>query len=175
MSPLPPPILSSQFPGANREEKYQYVVDQTASGGLFEGFSVAISPDVINLGESAGIDTTTQNYTRNYAPTIALGQLLSFTLQPANGNKLAVGVLDEMGPSGVIRGTAIFRTSFTNQAGLTFATPHTEFTTPPGVMLFRPAVPEPTTIILVALGLGAVLLIGRSSQYGSIKGTFKFN
>lgn len=149
-------ILSSQFPGADREARYQYVAGQTGTGGLFEGFSMAKSPDVIALGESAGIDTTTQDYARNFAPTIALGQLLSFTLQPANGNKLAVGVLDEMGPSGQIRGTAIFWTVFTNQAGLVFQTPHTEFTTPPGVMLFRVAVPEPTALQMIILSLCAM-------------------
>jgi len=48
-------LLTSQFPGADREAKYLYVVGQTGTGGLFDGFSVARSPDVIALAQSAGI------------------------------------------------------------------------------------------------------------------------
>jgi hypothetical protein len=53
-------LLTDQFPGSDpspliaREMRYQFVVSQTASGGLFEGFSVAKSTDVIQFAQSAG-------------------------------------------------------------------------------------------------------------------------
>jgi hypothetical protein len=50
-------LLTSQFPGATQEDRYQYVASQTAPGGLFAGFSVAKSVDVIALAQSAGINS----------------------------------------------------------------------------------------------------------------------
>ncbi|WP_428307824.1 PEP-CTERM sorting domain-containing protein [Lacipirellula sp.] len=146
-------LLSSQFPGADREAKFQYVLGQTGSGGLFEGFSLAESGDVVALAESAGVDTSTQSYATNVTPTLALGELIGFTILPPNGNKLALGLVDGVGPSPPIQMTAILRTSFESQAGLTFATPHTQFLEPPGVMLFR-AVPEPAGLVSLMAGLG---------------------
>lgn len=148
-------LLSSQFPGADREAKFQFVMDQTGGGGLFDGFSIAQSSDVVALVESAGIDSSTQSYAINAAPTLALGALLTFTIEAMNGNRAVVGIVDGIDSDSLVRTTAFLRTSFASQAGLSFGTPHTEFNEPPGVMLYR-KVPEPAGIALLAVGLSAL-------------------
>jgi hypothetical protein len=145
-------LLSSQFPGADREAKYQYVVQQTAEGGLFEGFTVGKAPDVIDLAQSAGIDTSTDNYATNRLPTLALQELLSITLGPGigNNNTFSIGLLDETaGMPAPFRLGAIFHIIFTNQAGLALRDPARFLETNSGtaVMLYR-VIPEPSTFLL---------------------------
>jgi hypothetical protein len=152
-------ILSSQFPGATRDERYDYVVAETAAGGAFAGFNVAKAADVIALAQSAGIDTSTQNYANNYSATYDLGDLVSLTIPPnpnGNANRHSVGLLDETGPPPFDRRVgALVRISFTNQAGL-LITDNNDllFLPPPGVFLIR-TVPEPSglydAVIAIAL------------------------
>ena len=151
-------LLTSQFPGADREAKFQYVLGQTGSGGLFESFTAAKSADAIALAQSAGITTGTLNYAINHDPTLALQQLLNITYRPGteNNNTVSVGMLDERGNlSPPYRLAAILEVFFTNQAGFSIADPgqRLESNTPGGVMLFRATVPEPNAISIAAVAL----------------------
>jgi hypothetical protein len=111
--------LSSQFPGATQEARYVYVVEQTTTGGIFDGFRVAKSSDVVALAQSAGINTATNSAALNLAPTLALANLVSITHQGANGNKFAVGAIDEVsGAQTPARLSGILYTAFNTQAGL---------------------------------------------------------
>jgi hypothetical protein len=158
-------ILSDQFPGEDpspfvtRENRYQYVVSQTVPGGLFDGFSVAKSLDVIAFAESAGIDTSTLDENTNAAAALSLGELLGFTLEAPNGNKIAIGLLDEMVTHrfDTLRlGAGIYSVSF--QAGVSMGMGHYDLSTPPGVMLYW-VVPEPSTAALIGAALCATTII----------------
>jgi hypothetical protein len=150
-------LLSDQFPGSGstfleiRESRYQYVVGQTAPGGLFEGFQVARSPQVLGLAQSAGIDTSGFSYS-NTAPSLELGNLLGFTIQPTDGNKFAIGLIDELdSTASFLRrrdAQIVILGGGTGLAGLRTGIGHTDLRTPPGVMLYR-TIPEPNTLILL--------------------------
>ena len=150
-------LLSDQFPGGPpvfpgpRERRYQYVAGQTGPGGLFEGFTVAKSQDAAALANSAGIAHTTFDFAANAAPTSVLIQLLGSTHEfSATGSKLAIGLIDELDVrfSRLSANYFVYPTSGANgQAGLRLGQSHTEFIAPPGVMLYRNAVPEPSTWI----------------------------
>jgi hypothetical protein len=155
-------ILSSQFPGENpsplitRENRYQYVVSQTAPAGLFEGFSVAKSPDAIALAQSAGINTSTLDENINGAAALSLGQLLGFTYEAPNGFNVAIGLLDEPPVRNIRPGAEIH--SAPTQAGLAIGLSHFQIDSPPGVMLFR-FVPEPSMAILAYFALNVMLIV----------------
>lgn len=155
-------LLSDQFPGTGanfleiREARYQYVVSQTAPGGLFEGFTVAKSPAVIALAMSAGIDTSTLNYSLNSSNTLALQDLLSVTRFIPDANSYSIGLLDELGSlTAPNRLGVIFRVT-PIAAGISVGDPANvlQSSDPPGVMLLR-AVPEPSALNLLALLLVA--------------------
>jgi hypothetical protein len=155
-------ILDDRFPGtggyaeAILESRYQYVVGQTAAGGLFEGFRVVRSPHIPPLAQSAGIDTSTVSYSVNAAATAVLGNLLGFTSQAANGNKRSIGLIDEVGGTVPFfqRRDAEFLVldGSGTGAGLRNGVHHIEFSAPPGVMLYR-AIPEPSTFMILALSI----------------------
>jgi hypothetical protein len=154
-------ILDERFPGtgnselAIRESRFQYVVGQTGLGGLFEGFTVAKSEDVIALAQSAGIDTNTFYNPTNEANTLVLSDLLAFTLPPLNGNKMTIGLIEEIYRQlPVLHSGAEFLVLYgpKTAAGLRFGPNHAEFSNPPGVMLFR-IIPEPSDWILIVLAL----------------------
>jgi hypothetical protein len=166
-------ILSSQFPGEDpspqvtRENRYQYVVSETGPDGLFEGFSVGTAADVIALAESAGIDISTLNEDINTIPALALGELLTFTLEASTGAKVAIGLLDEplydyLGIS-LIRPGAEIQIART-QAGLVIGPYHFQYSTSPGVMLYRAAIPEPATVFLISLGAGTLAICQLSKR-----------
>lgn len=144
-------LLSDQFPGVDREAKYQYVAGQTASDGLFAGFSIARREDVIALAQSAGIDTTSLDRSINFTPTRLLQELLSVTHYfPSSDSRLAIGLINELSPPPPItrRVSASFldlpQSGGNGSTGLQISVSHTEFPAiPPGVMLYRTAVPEP--------------------------------
>jgi hypothetical protein len=158
-------ILSSQFPGevpsqqATRENRYQYVVSQTGPGGMFEGFTVAKRGDVIALAESAGIDTSTLDENVNADSAAVLTGFLGITVLEGTA-KISIGILDEplvVNSQGSIRPSAsIFNTP--SQAGLAIGPYHFQHTAPPGVMLYRAAIPEPATLLLAILSAVAILL-----------------
>jgi hypothetical protein len=157
-------ILSSQFPGEDpspwltRENRYQYVVGQTLPRGLFEGFKVAKSPDVIGLAQSAGIDTSTLSVATNGAAALSLGQLLGFTFV-GTSSSIAIGLLDE--PPNDRFGATIrpgaFIASASNLAGLAIDQSHFQYPTPPGVMLYS-VVPEPSSASLLMFGSIVIML-----------------
>lgn len=154
-------VLSDQIPGADLLEKLDYVTDQLAPGGLFEDFTFAKSADVLALATSAGIDISTQSSAINSAPTLALGELLSFTAQ-GRGSKAAIGLLDETiaEPSLFIPiplGAEFFNdidSGPNGLAGLRIATNWRQFypKSPPGAMLYREIIPEPTSFLFAFLG-----------------------
>ena len=153
-------LLSDQFPGGPpvfpgpRERRYQYVAGQTGPGGLFEGFTVAKSQDVLALAQSARIDPTTQSFSVNSTATVALSELLSLTIPPNNRGRLTLGLLDKIRPDDATRLSFVLSTIFSSQSGMSIDGSHTEFPTrPPGVMLFRTVVPEPGTLLLALVGV----------------------
>jgi hypothetical protein len=169
-------ILSDQFPSTGthpleiRESRYQYVVGQTSPGGLFEGFKVSRSGQVVTLAQSAGIDTSTDDIFLNSSPADSLMQLLSVTRDTTSGSRFAVGLLNQLSISPM----QPFRLSgsvFVNlvsgpngRAGLRLDTGYTQF--PPstvGVFLFR-AIPEPCTCLLLFVGLGVLATKRQSTR-----------
>lgn len=168
-------ILSSQFPGSDpspqvtRELRYQFVVGQTGVGGLFEGFTAATSPDVRALAQSAGIDTSSQHFPTNSTATLMLSELLGYTIPPNDSSRITIGLIDEIevrSPNPDIRIDATFMTVFSSQSGLQIGTNHFQFSPPPGVMLYRHAVPEPGTSLMLFAGVctvGFSLLLRRFS------------
>jgi hypothetical protein len=156
-------ILDDRFPGtgadflAIRESRYQYVVEQTGPDGLFEGFTVAKSSDAIFLAQSAGIDTSTDDYVKNMDATLALGELLSFAFNylPSGGAE-AAGLLNEtVSIPFEYRAAALFRVSPGNSADLLIGSANQYITFPPGVMLYR-VIPEPTSYLLILMCLGTL-------------------
>ncbi|MCC6491620.1 MAG: hypothetical protein IT424_01215 [Pirellulales bacterium] len=148
--------LSSQFPGADaspyvtRENRYHFVVGETYPEGLFAGFTVAKSADVVALAGSAGIDVSVTG-TLNETAALALANLLSFTVESDGEGVLAIGLLDEppsdRNPFPLIRPAAEI-----GRFGLGISEGHFQYPTPPGVMLYR-NVPEPSVFTLMLLAL----------------------
>jgi hypothetical protein len=157
-------ILNSQFPGATLDQRYQFVVGELNSGGLFSNFTVATADEVRALAVSAGIDISDRPSAANVAPVMALGELISFTINPSgggNGNKLSVGLLDDVSePPLSARVGAIFSVEYAatpDRAGLRI-TSNSDFLEPPrtpAVYLLR-AIPEPSSLVtsLLAWTLG---------------------
>lgn len=139
----------AQFPGANREAKYQYVATQILPGGIFTGFQIAKSADLTQLAISAGIDPNSTSFATNALPTMELGLLLPFTSQFPNGSKIAAGLIDEFITQPVsVRLGAMFVigavTGPVDEAGLLNRVIDDRLNSPlPGVFMFRQAVPEP--------------------------------
>jgi hypothetical protein len=144
-------VLDSQFPGNDREAKYQYVIGQTGAGGFFEGFTPANVADVMMLAASAGIDTSTLNYNVNALATLSLGELLTFTrLFPAG--KESSGLLDEVNAR-FVRRRADIGFDFNSLAGLRITLEIDRLLSPPpGVFLYR-AIPEPSAIFQAVIGM----------------------
>ncbi len=143
-------ILSSQFPGADRESRFTYVVGQTSSGGSFQGFTAATVADVTALAQSAGIDTTTLNYTLNHTATSTLQELLGITAVFPTGNTTS-GLLSELTtlPTMTVRKRVNFTVSLIDdRAGFQIVNEvDLLLSPPPGMMLYR-AVPEPASILI---------------------------
>ena len=144
----------SNFPGLSSEQRYQEVVAETAPGGIFEGFVPARISDVIVFAQSAGIDTTTLDFTTNEASTQHLIELLGTNSAP-QFNQFALALLDELPNAGTPGRHSIFfrvlRQSppSSQEAGLGFGVFTTGDRLTPGVMLYR-QIPEPSTVILFA-------------------------
>lgn len=153
-------LLTDQFPGANLQMKYRVVLSETRLGGLFEGFSFAKSTDVIALAESAGIDTSTQEYATNSIPTTLLGNLLGLTVPEDGSRKISVGLIDEFETSQDTIPLSAVVWTLPNQAGLIFGKGHAQFGTPPGVMLYR-VISEPIASKLVVVGAVSLVYLAR--------------
>jgi hypothetical protein len=154
--------LTSQLPATGhgpleiRELRYQYIVNQTGPSGLFSGFSVAKSADVLALAESAGIDAETDD-PANLVPTAALVQLLSITKASPDGRLVAEGLLDEFRAEVQgfpLRTSSVFHTDNFDEAGLRIT--YSQAVNNIGVMLYRNAIPEPTACALTVLALSTL-------------------
>jgi hypothetical protein len=154
-----------QFPGVDRDAKYQYVVSQTVLGGLFEGFTAAKSPDVVALAQLASIETSTQDFATNSTATVQLSNLLGYTIRANEQSRITDGLLDEFDPFfPIIRRSAELVTFFSSQSGLLIGAGQFQYPSPPGVMLYRHAIPEPSSFVsglLVGLAIGICRRFGR--------------
>jgi hypothetical protein len=147
--------LLEQFPGATLEDRYQSVVAELNSDGLFNGFTVAKRIDVIELAISAGINTTTIDFNTNEVATRPLIDLLSPThIFPPTNSKFVGGLLDTIevtDGSRIISNIAVSPFGagivFFSVAESTDDRPHAIN----GVMLYQNVVPEPSSIKLIVL------------------------
>jgi hypothetical protein len=146
-------VLADQFAFTTigQETKFQYVLIQTAPGGVYEGFSAAKSADVVAFAQSSGINTSTQSFATNSAPTLNLCDLLGYTITHNDRSRTTDGLLNEFDPNLGGRSSAIFNTVFSSQSGLFIGAGQFQFPSPPGVMLYRAAIPEPRAIALMML------------------------
>jgi hypothetical protein len=152
--------ILARFSGSILDEKYQSLLTETFTGGLFEGFKVAERSDVIALAESAGIDTSTTEFSVNQSSTLSLITLLEPTLASSSNIMRSVGVIDELDTSCGCRSLgdiAIRNTS----AGVWFF-PEESFGIDRGLLyigafLYRDAIPEPTATILIVSSIFATL------------------
>jgi hypothetical protein len=140
-------LLTSQFPDVGQYGKYSYVLGQTVTGGIFEGFTIAKGADVIALSTSAGITSSTMNYLTNYDATFALQQLLGITSVSQTGSQ-SVGLLNERAAFSNELWAAGFLIFGTSQAGVDVHIGESIVNNPRGVMLFHSVVPEPTASVL---------------------------
>ncbi|MCC6494538.1 MAG: hypothetical protein IT424_16125 [Pirellulales bacterium] len=157
-------VLSSQFPGDDREAKYQFVLEQTSPSGAFAGFTTANAADVLALARSAGIDTSTLDYDINTLATRALCELVATTAKFPAGLQ-ASGLLNEVNQS-LTRRRADFGVNSGSQAGLSISLEVDRLgTPPPGVFLFR-NIAEPTAF-LQAMGAAILIHLWRRNRHDS--------
>ena len=138
-----------KFPGDTLEEQYQSVVDETYSTGMFADFTVAVSSDVIALTESAGIDTSTQNWEINRAASGALVNLLG-----RSHTSTSFGVVADLSRESSVA-VFVFSGREEGLAGLNIGDSMSDLK---GVWLYRP-IPEPSSLFLasgIVCGLLAV-------------------
>ena len=152
--------LLIQF-SSNSATGYQLVLDETSVGGRFEGFRVASETDVIDLAESAGIDTGTDSAASNSDSVSSLIELLGATFGPEPiGAESMAFVVDFPIVASVFTSPPFDRAGLF--AGITQLDPG-GIAGVTGVWLYR-QVPEPS---------GAVLLFCSLSVLGSAR-RFKF-
>jgi hypothetical protein len=133
-----------QFPGESLEERHQAVLAELGPTGQFVGFLASTRDDVFSLALSAGIDTTTTDFSRNGEPALRLVQLLGGATSSLGGlatdNDASVPLLVFSIPNS---------RDFDRVAGLAeFPAANAQF----GVWLYR-AIPEPATLLLTMLGI----------------------
>lgn len=156
--------LLEQLPGTTLEDKYQSVVAETNAGGLFEGFTVPKSDDAFALAESSGIDISTFDYETNQIATRALMNLLGPTLVHTPDIMLSFGFLEAFSTfppnRGMREAVIIFLDKPTpfnaGTARFLIGGDDSMSTSTLGVMLYRVAIPEPTSLILLAIAAGTV-------------------
>ncbi len=165
---FPRDSLGERFP---QEERYQYAILDLAPGMEFAGFAVANRPDILDFSESAGIITGTGSFDTNEAATGDLIDLLGATATFPNGDKFALGFVDEFSVSKLKRIGAIFKrdldSGFNGSAGMGFSISDDFLRRPSiaGVMLYRTAVPEPSTLLLFLTSLICCTSMRRELKY----------
>jgi hypothetical protein len=171
--------LLVQFPGVSIEAKYQSVLSELGPGGMFEGFTSAKSDDVVAFVQSAGLDTTTRDFNTNSIAALNLIESLGATGINSVGRRESRGFVDEIEPSRLqLRFEAIIdhfppHPSYVGGAGLLIAAGN-DLQSPSsvtGVMLFRAAIPEPSTLVLfsvLAVKLG-LMRLSRSARSATNK------
>lgn len=150
--------ILDQFLGATLEDKYQSVVAETASGGMFEDFTVAKGNDAEALALSAGIDITTGDFATNEIVTRNIIDLLGVTLVVTSERFASFGAVDEtqnvfQRSRQVAANFSISDRSssgFISTAGFSIdLIGELANITNTGAMLYRKAIPEPGSIVLV--------------------------
>ena len=141
---------------------YDSVVTELGPGGRFAGFAVATGDDVRALAQSAGIDITTHAADINGTATRELIDFLGETFETGGGLTLyAMGLVDELSPpppsACPCQKTATFIWNphgTPSSAGLSIGAGF-DFSRRPfiGVMLYREAIPEPSTLMLGVISL----------------------
>jgi hypothetical protein len=165
----------NQFSGARLEDRYQNAITEIAPGGLFDGFMVAKRVDVVELAESAGVNTTTDDFGTNQAAVGKLIDLIGPTLIFRSEQLFSLGFLDEplMGFSNRLHSRFALVAAdptFAGRASLEFFTPMDSDVTAPsvyGIMLFR-QVPEPSSLSLAVAGIVSLygIHVRRGARYG---------
>ena len=164
-----PDSLLSQFPGTLLE-RIDLAIAELEPGGLFEDFTLAKSPDVIALAQSAGIDTGTDDFDVNHDPTEQLISYLSPTLVESN-RLWTLGIVKDLVQSDpetcFCHGdTLIAIDSIVDFAGVRILPGLVPSLDPPGVysmtglFLYR-EVPEPSTLALLASAVLFCILSGQ--------------
>jgi hypothetical protein len=163
----------NQFSGARLEDRYQNAITEIAPGGLFQGFMVGKRVDVVELAESAGVNTTTEDFGTNQAAVSKLIDLIGPTLSFRSEALFSLGFLDEplMGFSNRLHSRLALVApagNFGGRASLDFFTPMDSDVTAPsvyGIMLFR-QVPEPSTSTFALTSIFCLfhILIGRRAR-----------
>jgi hypothetical protein len=154
----------SQFPAPYVDN----AIAEVQPGGLFDGFTLATVADVTALGASAGIDTSTIDFSSNEAATRQLAELLGPTFsRPADNAVFAVGWLADFitlpGHLDSHRASADFAVNPSATAngisGLFVASGSGDdlasYRYHAGLMLYRQFVPEPPAGMLTLIWLMA--------------------
>jgi hypothetical protein len=155
--------------GLQTEARYQQVVAELSPGGMFEGFTVAKRADIIAFAQSGGINTATFDFEANQAAVRNVINLLGVSFGNLDGRAASMGFIDEL-PSPPpascalpCRISAMFElippTSPPDFAGVYFSASDDRVTRSlaPGVMLYRAVVPEPSTLMFVAVLVGCAV------------------
>jgi len=147
-----------QFGGTTGEENFQNTIAQLEPGGLFEEFTWAGPDDVRGFAQSAGIVTTTLDFDTNVEPVTELINLIGSTVPSTP--IFSVGFVND-------RQTAVFQ-YFQSQdpiAGLLLGPGSGALGRPAtsGLMLYRNAVPEPSTAAYFAAVLSGTVAASRST------------
>lgn len=158
--------ILDQYPGELIEDRFDAVVAETAAGGRFDGFRVANRSEAEQLGLSAGIDLSTNDFVTNDEAVSGLIDLVGATT-PAGDSRLALGLLSDVA---VIPGPAERRLGFDLLwrppgglsdvlARMAFPREHRLDARFPGegtfgVALVRQQVPEPHSIIATLSAIG---------------------
>ena len=154
-----PPVPGDIF---QTEARYQQVVAELGPGGMFKGFTVAKSADVIALAQSGGIDTGSFDFDVNQAAVRNVIDLLGVSFGSLDRRAASAGFIDELPsprPGSCIppcRIGAVIEVIPPEYAGAFFSSTDDLLTRSlaPGVMLYRTAVPEPATWICIAVFAG---------------------
>ena len=153
---------------------FDAMAQELEPGGLFEGFTLAVSEDVWTLADSAGIDASTRDYAVNRDATDSLIRLLGVTWGNVAGRYATLGLLDEtrifLGL--VDRVGAVFEVQpgVPSRAGLSIGPSDDRFSRgqSTGLMLYRSAaVPEPSSGIGMALSFWMAWLVRRRAPLAS--------
>ena len=156
--------ILTDFPGSDVDERYMSVIDQLALGGVFEGFKVASRSDVIQFAQSAGIDTSTQNFAANESVARDLIGLLGVTAGSTPLRHASIGYIDEHSPRpgstlGRVAAFVEAKETVPMSAGVVFSNSSDLLRggSSNGVMLYRTSIPEPSTAAIAVFAIPVLL------------------
>lgn len=137
-----------KFPGTTLDERFQSVLSETSVGGMFEGFTASAGIEVLAFAESAGIDTSIDDFSINGPPSSALIDLLGAT-STFESSRWSIGVINETDDSERLIAGAYFIQGLRGApiAGFGIGVMPQDYH---GVWLYR-LIPEPSTEVMFAL------------------------